>query len=80
MRKKRLNGEGTISKVKRGDKDYYRYMVTTGYDNLENSSMEKPKKKQSINMQNGKKHKQLIVQIYLLLLEPIKIGYLPIRS
>ena len=34
MRKKRLNGEGTISKVKRGDKDYYRYMVTTGYDDL----------------------------------------------
>ena len=49
-------------------------------EDSENNSMEKPKKKQSINIQNGKKHRLLIVQIYLLLLEPIKIGYLPIRS
>ena len=32
MSKRRLKGEGTISKVKRGDKEYWRLMVTVGYD------------------------------------------------
>ena len=68
MRKKRLNGEGTISKVKRGDKDYYRYMVTTGYDDLGRQLRKQFYGKTQEEAINRKNHTLLIVLIYLLLL------------